>query len=107
MGGDGKLLVAAIVGIVAISGWVLGHMIPFFLVTRVLGLLRVSSAEEHEGLDVSHHGGSAYPTDLVKTEKATTSEVQLAETGQARNLAGELDALKEEIRAMKAASKTA
>lgn len=22
--------------------------------------------EEHEGLDVSHHGGSAYPKDLIR-----------------------------------------
>lgn len=106
MGGDGKLLVTAIVGIVTITAWVLGHMIPFFMLTRVLGLLRVSAAEEHEGLDITHHGGTAYPTDMVKTEKA--SEVQLAETTTPRDLAAEVDELKQEIRSLKTPpSKTA
>ena len=107
MSGDGKLLVAAITGIVVITAWVLGHMIPFFIVMHLLGLLRVSSAEEHEGLDVSHHGGAAYPVDQAKTEKAATHEVQLAETGATRDLAAELDALKDELRTMKTQAKTA
>jgi len=106
MGGDGKLLVAAITGIAAISGWVLGHMIPFFFLTRLLGLLRVSAAEEHEGLDVSHHGGTAYPTDIVKTEK-TSAEVHLAETGASRDYGSEIDALKAEIRSLKTPTKAA
>lgn len=105
MGGDGKLLVAAITGIAAITGWVLGHMIPFFFLTRLLGLLRVSAAEEHEGLDISHHGGTAYPTDIVKTEKPS-SEMQLAETGASRDFASEIDALKSEIRSLKAPAKS-
>lgn len=67
-GGDGKLLVAALTGIAVIFIWVMGWMIPFFLLTKVLGLLRVDAAEEHEGLDISHHGGSAYPKDMVKME---------------------------------------
>jgi ammonium transporter, Amt family len=60
MGGNGKLLGAAVVFILAIAGWVLGHMVPFFLLMRMLGLLRVNEAEERRGLDVSHHGGFAY-----------------------------------------------
>lgn len=60
MGGNGKLLGAAVVLILAITAWVLGHMIPFFFVMRMIGLLRVDEAEERMGLDVSHHGGSAY-----------------------------------------------
>jgi len=49
----------------AIGGWVLLNMFPFFFLMKQLGLFRVSAAEEHEGLDVSHHGGSAYPADAV------------------------------------------
>ena len=60
MGGNGKLLGAALVLILAITAWVLGHMIPFFFLMRMAGLLRVDEAEERMGLDVSHHGGSAY-----------------------------------------------
>lgn len=71
MGGDGKLLVAAIVGIIVIFVWVMGHMVPFFFLMKSLGLLRVSPEEEHEGLDVSHHGGSAYPKDMIRMEKGS------------------------------------
>ena len=59
-GGDGHLLAAAVVYCLAIAGWVLGHMVPFFFLMRILGLLRVDESEERAGLDVSHHGGSAY-----------------------------------------------
>ena len=59
-GGDGRLLACAIVLILAITGWVLGHMVPFFFLMRMAGLLRVDEAEERAGLDVSHHGGAAY-----------------------------------------------
>jgi ammonium transporter, Amt family len=68
MGGNGKLLGAAICYILAITAWVLGHMIPFFYVMRFTGLLRVDEAEERAGLDVSHHGGAAY--ELAGTETA-------------------------------------
>ena len=36
---------------------------------KVFGLLRVPPEQEHEGLDISHHGGSAYPKELAKLEK--------------------------------------
>lgn len=58
-GGDGKLLAAGLVLILAIVGWVLGHMLPFFWAMRFMGLLRVDADDEMAGLDVSHHGGSA------------------------------------------------
>ncbi|GMH37087.1 hypothetical protein BSKO_04960 [Bryopsis sp. KO-2023] len=64
-GGDGRLLVAAITGIMAIFMWVMCHMVPFFYMAKSLGLLRVSPMEEHDGLDISHHGGAAYPTDKI------------------------------------------
>lgn len=70
MGGGGNLLGAAIVLILAVTAWVLGHMFPFFYLMKMLGLLRVDEAEERMGLDVSHHGGSAYEAtqgaDLIK-----------------------------------------
>lgn len=79
MGGDGKLLVAAIVGVVVIASWVLAHMVPFFLLANFFGILRVSPEEEHEGLDISHHGGSAYPKDLVKMEKGAEGDTSSSE----------------------------
>eukprot|EP00892_Ulva_mutabilis_P012539 jgi/Ulvmu1/9658/UM054_0090.1 len=88
MGGGGKLLGNAIVLIIAVSAWVLGHMFPFFYVMKMLGLLRVDEAEERMGLDVSHHGGSAYEAtqgaDLLKgktdeSEQALLTRVQYLE----------------------------
>lgn len=60
MGGGGRYLGTAIVLILAITAWVLGHMFPFFMVMKGAGLLRVDESEERMGLDVSHHGGAAY-----------------------------------------------
>lgn len=65
-GGNGKMLGAAVVVILATLGWTLAHMLPFFYVMRALGLLRVAEAEELMGLDKSHHGGSAYDMDVGK-----------------------------------------
>lgn len=43
--------------------------VPFFAAMKIFGLLRVPPEQEHEGLDISHHGGSAYPKEFVKLEK--------------------------------------
>ncbi|KAG2494365.1 hypothetical protein HYH03_007422 [Edaphochlamys debaryana] len=59
-GGGGKLLASQVIGILAIGGWVMGTMGPFFLAFRAAGALRISAEDEHTGLDVSKHGGSAY-----------------------------------------------
>jgi hypothetical protein len=60
MGGGGRLLGTAIIMVLVTIVWTLGHMIPFFFGLRMLGLLRVAEEEEMLGLDMSHHGGSAY-----------------------------------------------
>lgn len=99
-GGDGKLLVAAITGIVVIFGWVMGHMVPFFLLMKAVGLLRVSPEDEHEGLDISHHGGSAYPKDMIRMEKGTVDP-------NTSELMAELEALKAQVQRLQAASKDA
>eukprot|EP01025_Chloroclados_australasicus_P033543 TRINITY_DN3424_c0_g1_i2.p1 TRINITY_DN3424_c0_g1~~TRINITY_DN3424_c0_g1_i2.p1 ORF type:complete len:474 (-),score=95.49 TRINITY_DN3424_c0_g1_i2:324-1745(-) len=75
MGGDGGLLAVALVGILVIFGWVSIHMGPFFLLMRLLGLLRVSPEEEAEGLDTSHHGGSAYPGDATAAKGTDASKM--------------------------------
>eukprot|EP01025_Chloroclados_australasicus_P017297 TRINITY_DN187_c0_g1_i2.p2 TRINITY_DN187_c0_g1~~TRINITY_DN187_c0_g1_i2.p2 ORF type:complete len:472 (-),score=79.14 TRINITY_DN187_c0_g1_i2:766-2181(-) len=75
MGGDAGLLAAALIGVIVIFGWVSIHMGPFFLIMRLLGLLRVSPEEEAAGLDTSHHGGSAYPGDATETKPATAGKI--------------------------------
>eukprot|EP01023_Acetabularia_acetabulum_P031095 TRINITY_DN2929_c0_g1_i3.p1 TRINITY_DN2929_c0_g1~~TRINITY_DN2929_c0_g1_i3.p1 ORF type:complete len:204 (+),score=44.56 TRINITY_DN2929_c0_g1_i3:67-678(+) len=76
MGGDGGLLAAAIVGIIVIFGWVSIFMAPFFTIMKFLGLLRVTEKEELSGLDESHHGGSAYPGEVAKSESAQMADFQ-------------------------------
>eukprot|EP01026_Neomeris_dumetosa_P005373 TRINITY_DN11543_c0_g2_i3.p2 TRINITY_DN11543_c0_g2~~TRINITY_DN11543_c0_g2_i3.p2 ORF type:complete len:141 (+),score=28.18 TRINITY_DN11543_c0_g2_i3:66-488(+) len=65
MGGDGRLLAAQLTGLCIIFLWVVGFLVPFFWVIKWLGWLRVNEAEEKQGLDVSHHGGSAYPPETT------------------------------------------
>lgn len=57
---NAKLLVAELFGVLFILTWTIGVMGPFFYVLNFLGLFRVDPLEEHVGLDISHHKGSAY-----------------------------------------------
>lgn len=77
-GGNGRMLGAALIVIAATAAWTLAHMVPFFYGMRTLGLLRVAEDEELMGLDRSHHGGSAYDTDLAGVDKLS---VKLAAGG--------------------------
>ena len=63
MGGNGNLLGCQIVIILAIFAWTMGIMTPFFFCLKRANLFRVPPEVESAGLDVSHHGGSAYPHD--------------------------------------------
>jgi len=63
LGGGGSLLAAHLVYILAIVAWSMGLMTPFFFILKKLGQFRVAPEVEAAGLDVSHHGGSAYPHD--------------------------------------------
>jgi len=62
-GGDinGALVANAVVEIVCVIAWVTVFTTPFFLLLHKVGILRVPSDIEEMGLDVSHHGGEAYP----------------------------------------------
>ena len=40
------------------SGWVLGNMVPFFFLLKMVNFLRVPAEEETLGLDESYHGAS-------------------------------------------------
>ena len=57
--GSTNLMVQAI-GTFAICGWSFVTMGGVFLALKAMGILRVSAAEEHAGLDVSEHGMRAY-----------------------------------------------
>lgn len=64
-GAKGNLFAAQLVGVLSIIAWVLTLMTPLFYALKRLGLLRISPEEEHAGLDISKHGGSAYNGDLT------------------------------------------
>ena len=67
---DANLLGAEICGILFILAWVVGTMVPFFMMLNALGMLRVDSLEEEVGLDISHHKGAAYMMDGPSAEVA-------------------------------------
>lgn len=77
MGGNGNLLGCQLVIILAIWSWVGGIMTPFFWLLRKANIFRVPPGVESLGLDVSHHGGSAYPQEsqASKTGVTITSEM--------------------------------
>ncbi|KAL4458386.1 hypothetical protein ABPG75_013251 [Micractinium tetrahymenae] len=71
MGGNGAVLGAACMAILMVLVWTLAIMTPFFIILKKVGLFRVSPEVEAQGLDVSHHGGSAYPHEGGKGTNGT------------------------------------
>jgi len=65
-----QMFVNAIIGIVVITAWVTALMLPFFYAMNMAGLLRSPPEEEEAGMDVSKHGGSAYPDYVVSVNPA-------------------------------------
>uniref|UniRef100_A0A7S1XEM0 Ammonium transporter n=1 Tax=Compsopogon caeruleus TaxID=31354 RepID=A0A7S1XEM0_9RHOD len=59
----GRLLAANLIQFICTIAWTTAFMLPLFLVTKKLGILRISSEEEILGIDRSKHGGSAYVFD--------------------------------------------
>jgi Amt family ammonium transporter len=66
---NAKLLVVELFGVLFILTWTMGVMTPFFYILNILGMFRVDPLEEHVGLDISHHKGSAYNFDIPDQRK--------------------------------------
>lgn len=67
-GGGMNLLIAQAVGVLAIGAWsALTAFVMFYALKKTIGL-RVSSAEEVEGLDIGEHGSQAYPEQMPLPE---------------------------------------
>ncbi|KAJ0079613.1 hypothetical protein Patl1_23092 [Pistacia atlantica] len=60
MGGGGRLLAAQIIQILVVAGWVTATMGPLFYLLHKMKLLRISSDDEMQGMDMTRHGGFAY-----------------------------------------------
>ncbi|TWU15554.1 Ammonium transporter NrgA [Allorhodopirellula heiligendammensis] len=58
------------IGTLAICGWSFVTMSVVFGVLKAIGMLRVTPAEEHAGLDISEHGMHAYPSDAIHSGSA-------------------------------------
>jgi len=61
--GFGNVLGANFVFLLVVAAWTAAFMYPFFMALHAAHMLRVPEEEELEGLDLSHHGGNAYPED--------------------------------------------
>jgi Amt family ammonium transporter len=65
-GGGTKLLMAQVIGIVAVAVFTLvASAVAWWLLKATMGI-RVSAQEEIEGLDIGEHGNSAYPDFVVR-----------------------------------------
>eukprot|EP00216_Chloropicon_sp_CCMP2111_P006313 CAMPEP_0198234266 /NCGR_PEP_ID=MMETSP1446-20131203/320_1 /TAXON_ID=1461542 ORGANISM="Unidentified sp, Strain CCMP2111" /NCGR_SAMPLE_ID=MMETSP1446 /ASSEMBLY_ACC=CAM_ASM_001112 /LENGTH=478 /DNA_ID=CAMNT_0043915013 /DNA_START=282 /DNA_END=1718 /DNA_ORIENTATION=- len=67
-GCGGKQFGVNLLGGVMITVWVMGMSAILFGVLRLAGVLRVPPEEEDDGMDISHHGGSAYDLKEAKKE---------------------------------------
>lgn len=67
-------------------------MLALFSILKLVGILRVSEAEELQGLDMSEHGMSAYPSELpgiMGAAPAVIAQTTAPETAPAKpELAG-------------------
>jgi len=64
-GGKGQLLGVQIVGVIIEFLWVSSMSTLLFLGLKLMGILRTPADVERAGMDVSKHGGHAYPMDDV------------------------------------------
>ncbi len=55
-GGDGKLLAAQLVAVIAVVAWTCLFFIPYFWILRRVGRVRVGMEQELAGLDASKYG---------------------------------------------------
>ena len=67
--GDGKQLVAQLIGIAAIGIWSFGTTWVLFTVMKTLGILRSKPEDELLGLDLPEMGTHAYPVEDMPSER--------------------------------------
>lgn len=78
MGGNLKMLGAALATCIAVWAWTLANIVPFFLALKSMGLLRSSEEQEEAGLDVALHGGFAYDQENKDDDEKGIAFVALA-----------------------------
>lgn len=78
MGGNLKMLGAALAALIATWAWTLGNSVPFFLALKKFGILRVTEEQEEQGLDIALHGGFAYDQEDNDNDEKGIAFVALA-----------------------------
>jgi Amt family ammonium transporter len=70
-GGGTKLLMAQLTGVAAVGAFTfVGALVVWFVLKAIMGI-RVSLAEEIEGLDIGEHGNTGYPEFTVRKQSYT------------------------------------
>ncbi|HVL99555.1 MAG TPA: ammonium transporter [Egibacteraceae bacterium] len=85
-GGGVSLLLAQVIGVLAVALWVAVAMALLLSVIKAVIGLRVSEDEEVEGLDIHEHGMYAYPEAALGTSAYPAGPVTEPTTGVARGL---------------------
>jgi Amt family ammonium transporter len=67
--GDGKQLIAQVIGVGAIAGWSFGTTWVLFKAMSLAGILRSKPEDELSGLDLPEMGTHAYPLEDVPSER--------------------------------------
>ena len=75
-GGGGYQLLVQLIFVAIVAAWTLVTTGILFAVLRRFGVLRVAPAEEATGLDLSEHGASAYPPDLLPQDERAYEQPQ-------------------------------
>ncbi len=57
------MIACQLIGVLCVVSWTVGNMGTFFLIFKYFGKLRIKHEDEILGLDLSRHGGTAYPMD--------------------------------------------
>jgi Amt family ammonium transporter len=81
-GGDAAFLGNQIYAMVVYTAWAFGLSSIMFFGLLKIGWFRVADEEELEGMDLSHHGGKAYPKDYepgMPTEGSDTDDAPAKE----------------------------
>ena len=80
-GGGVSQLVTQLIGIGAAFAWAFPVSFVIFYVIKMTIGLRVSEAEEIEGLDITEHGMHAYPPNLVADGAQSTAPAMMSNAG--------------------------
>ncbi len=67
--GDGRQLVAQLIGIAVIAIWSFGTTYVLFMVMKKMGILRSKPEDELKGLDLPEMGTHAYPVEDMPSER--------------------------------------